>query len=155
MYTANPSRYIFSPRIDGFIDTTEATLSLATSCIIYLCQRRYGLEILDDKDEVANQILSGGYRFHYFSTTLWLELVERYVRLTRSQVPPKELINLLELLVNERSSYEFDGSIENFSQPAHLQPFQPKWPDLHNILCNAAHFRQKCLQAEYHIGKGM
>lgn len=122
---------------------------------MYLCQRRYDPEILDDKNvDVAINILSGVYRFHYFSATLWLEFVERYIRLTRSQTLPDELINLLERLMVERSSYEFKGNTEQSALPD-LQPFKSQYPDLYEMLCDVTHFRQKCLQAEYHISKGM
>src|SRR5690348_4865569 len=82
-------RYINSPRIEGFIDITDATLSLATCCIWYLCQGHHCPWIEDEG--LNDNIIAGDYRLHYYAATTWLELVERYLRLNGSR-PPSELL---------------------------------------------------------------
>jgi len=145
------SRYLFSSRISGSINDAESTLSLAMCCITYLCQGHHDPEILDE--ELSHNILSGVYRLHNFSTTVWLELVERYAYSNRSRTLPNELISLLEMLMQERSNDRFDSVVEDSTQPK-LESFKSKWPNLHSMLCQAAHFRRTCSEAEYKKSQG-
>jgi hypothetical protein len=146
------SRYVFSPRISNFIDSVEATLSLAMCTVAYLCLRYYEPTLSDE--EIEDNILSGAYRLHNFATTQWIELVKRYARLSGSQPLSNELTSLLGLLVSERESLEFNNEAELVNQPD-LSRLKPDQPDLYSVLCTVVHFRKKCTQAEYHIGKGM
>jgi hypothetical protein len=151
---ANSPRYIFNPRIDGYIDNTEATLSLAKCCIWYLRQSHHDSWITDD--EIADNIISGDYRLHTFAVTMWLELVKRYVSLNGSKHMSTELIRALECLAAERSSSDFGGSTElaGQSHQPELEKFKYQWPKLHTMLCQVAQFRRRCSSSEYHISKG-
>lgn len=142
------NRYIFSPRITGYIDISDATLSLVTCCIHYLCQRHHDTDLSDN--EIRDNVLSGMYRLHEYSATMWLELVERYSRLAKSTTPPSDLINLFRVFIEKRSSDEF---IDNATlPPAKIlgQPlFESDCPDVYKMLRNAAYFRKKCAEGEY------
>jgi len=118
---------------------------------MYLCQGHHDPEILDE--EISHNILSGAYRLHDFSTTVWLELVERYACSNRSRTLPNELISLLEILMCKRSSDQFDSCAEDSTQPK-LESFKSSWPDLHSMLCKVAYFRQSCSKAEYNKRQG-
>jgi hypothetical protein len=151
---ANSPRYIFNPRANGYIDNTEATLSLAKCCIWYLCQSHHDSWITHD--EIVDNIISGDYRLHNYAVTMWLELVKRYVSLNGSKPLSTELIRALECLTTERSSSEFGGSTElaGQSHQPDLEIFKHQWPELHTMLCNMAQFRQQCSSSEYHMSKG-
>ncbi|KAF2191077.1 hypothetical protein K469DRAFT_746515 [Zopfia rhizophila CBS 207.26] len=144
--------YLFSPRISGFIDHADATLSLAMCCITYLGQAHHDTEMLDE--EISQNILSGTYRFHDFSMTMWLEVVERFVFSTHFQTPPDALISVLEMLVEERSNDQC-SSITEKGTHSMLEPFKTNWPQLHSMLCEAAKFRQKCSKSEYNKRQGL
>src|SRR5665811_2059108 len=84
-------RYIFSPHITSFVSISDATLSLATCCIQYLCQRHHDTDLSDDK--LRSNIISGIYRLYDYSSTMWLELVEQYTRSLKSTAPSSDFIS--------------------------------------------------------------
>lgn len=145
-------RYIFSPRITSYIEISDATLSLATCCVHYLCQRHHDTDLSDD--ELRNNILLGIYRFHDYSATMWLELLERYIRTTKSTSLPNDIINLFQMFVEKRSSDEF---IKDTVLPA-IQTLSQRlfseYPGVHEMLSNAASFQKKCSEGEYNAHKG-
>ncbi|ERF71684.1 hypothetical protein EPUS_08997 [Endocarpon pusillum Z07020] len=145
--------YIFNPRVDGSIDNTEATLSLAKCCIWYLLQSHFDPRITDD--EVADNIISGKYRLHNFAVTMWSELVKRYISLNGSKSLSTKLISALECLAIERSNSDFSGSIElaGQSDQPQLEKFKDQWPELHTMLCHVAQFRWRCSSSDYHMSK--
>lgn len=147
-------RYIFNPRIDGFIDNTEAALNLAQCCIWYLCQSHHDAGISDD--EIENNIISGDYRLHDYAVTKWLELVKQYVSLNGSKPLSSELIRALECLATDRSNREIAGSTElsGQSHQPDLEKFKYLWPKLHIMLCQMLHFHWRCSSSEYHMSKG-
>lgn len=112
--------YIDDPNIEGCIDTTEATLSLAICCTKYLCQDHHNPWIEDS--EVEESVFSGDYRLHYYATSTWLELVERYLDLAGSKAPPPELISALENLDGARSQWESQYRIDQADAWIALDP---------------------------------
>ena len=151
---ANLLRYIFDPSIDGYIDYTEATLSLTKCCIWYLCNSHHDAWITDD--EITSNIISGDYRLHDYAVTMWLDLVKHYVSLNESKPLSSELIRALECLMTERSSSEFAASTELAGQSYQLdlEKFKDQWPELHTMLCHTAHFHWRCSTSVYHISEG-
>jgi hypothetical protein len=146
-------RYIFSPHIASCINISDATLSLATCCIQYLCQKHHDTDLSDD--ELRDNVLSGAYRLHEYSSTIWLELVERYIRFTKLDTPPSDLIKLFQVLIEKRCSDKF--SDDNKSAPPEiLAQYLSKWdyPDIQETLRNAAYFRNQCSEGEYDKRKG-
>ncbi|KAK5987844.1 hypothetical protein PT974_11978 [Cladobotryum mycophilum] len=143
--------YIHSTRIGNYIDPTEATLSLATCCIQYLCQDHHSPGIRDD--ELEDGIKLGNYRLHYYATDMWLNLVVQYLRLTVSKDLSNELIAALDKLHKERGKYEFSGGTELEGQryPSELQQIESYYPDLFCFLRNVAQFQQKCTTSLYHL----
>ena len=146
-------RYIFSPHFTGHIELSDATLSLATCCIQYLCQRHHDTDLSDD--ELLNNVLSGIYRLHDYSTTMWIDLVEQYIRLAKLATPPKHLINFLRLLIEKRSSDRFVHSFVSFdNQTPSQQLFKSDYPDVYEMLRNAANFKKKSSEGEYDKNEG-
>lgn len=152
--SADSTRYIFNPRVDGSIDKKEATLSLARCCIWYLLQSHFDPWITEN--DVADSIISGNYRLHNFAVNMWLELVKCYVGLNESKPPSTELISALECLTIERSNSDFSGSTElaGQSHQPQLEKFKDEWPELHTMLCHVAQFRWRCSSSDYHMSKG-
>ena len=118
---------------------------------MYLCQGHHDPESLDE--DMSYNIISGAYRFHDFSKTVWLELVERFVCLSQSQTLPDELISLLEILMRERSNDQCNGTAKQSAQP-NLRSFESNWPQLHSMLLKAAYFRQMYSKTEYNKRQG-
>lgn len=150
-HESNRHRYLFSPQISGYIDPTDATLSLAMCCITYLSQEHHDREI--DDEEMAYNLLSGLYRFHEFATTMWLELIERVTRFYSLGSMPKELIAILETFLAERKNRHYKGTTAK-SVERRFSSFKKDWPELHDILCKAAGFRHVSSKAEYNKNKG-
>lgn len=150
----NLVRYIFNPRIDGFIDNTEATLNLAQCCIWYLCQSHHDAWIPDD--EIEENIISGQYRLHNYAVTMWLELVKKYVSLNGSKPLSSKLIRALECLVKDRSRSEIAGSTElaGQSHQPEFEKFKYQWPELHTMLRQMVQFHWRCSRSEYQMSKG-
>ncbi|KAH7305450.1 hypothetical protein B0I35DRAFT_362187 [Stachybotrys elegans] len=145
--------YLFSPRIVGYIDLTEATLSLAQRCIWYLCQIHHDPWI--DDYEIEANIISGDYRLHYYASTTWLELVECYFRLNGRNTVSLELISALNSLYGGRTKWEFEQISETeLSAVMHrpeLEGFSKEYPELYKFLLHAAYLRESCSTSEYHI----
>lgn len=151
---ANIPRYIFNPRIDGYIDSTAATLNLANCCIWYLCQSHHDTWISDD--EIAKNLISGDYRLHNFAVTMWLDLVERYVSLNGSNPLPSKLTDALDCLATDRSNSEFAASTElvGQSQKPYLEKFKDEWPTQYTLLLNTVQFHRRCFCFEYRMSQG-
>ncbi|KAL6403418.1 NACHT domain protein [Ilyonectria robusta] len=143
--------YIDDPNVEGFIDTMEATLSLTICCTKYLCQDHHNPWTEDP--EFEENVISGDYRLHYYATSTWLELTERYLSLAGSKAPPPQLINALENLDGARSQWEYRGGTELEAQlyPRVLRKVEPHRPDLFAMLRNVARFRQKASTSQYRI----
>jgi len=123
-------------------------------CIQYLCQRHHDTDLLDE--EIHQNVLSGAYRLHEYSATMWLRLVEQYNRLLKSTTLSKDLINLLQVFIEKRSNGEFkDHGTPLPAQSLNQHLFGSDSPDVHEMLCHAAYFRQKCSDGEYSKRKGM
>lgn len=136
-------RYLFSPRISGFIDGPEATLSLAMCCIAYLCQRHHDPEIGDK--EIGSFAISGAYSFHNFSISMWLDLVERASALLPQRLP-WTLIDLLQRFLNERYNEMYNGEADAISS-VHLK----EHPKIYALLCKAAQFRRVYSRSDYNV----
>ncbi|PMD44746.1 hypothetical protein L207DRAFT_552817 [Hyaloscypha variabilis F] len=131
--------YIFSPHIPNCINISDATLSLATCCIQYLCQEHHDTDLSDD--ELRENLLAGAYRLHEYSATIWPELVERYIRFAKSASPPSDLIKLIQLLIEKRSSDEFSNDGSTLLELSAKQSFKWDYPEIHEILRKAVCFR--------------
>jgi hypothetical protein len=101
-------------------------------------------------EELRDNVLSGAYRLHEYSATMWLELVERYIRFAKSATPPSDLIKLFQMLIEKRSSDEFSNNSESTPPEISVQHlFKKDYPEIHEMLRNAAYFRSKCSEGEY------
>lgn len=151
---ANLLRYIFNPAIDGYIDSTTATLNLAICCIWYLCQSHHDSWISDD--EITQNLISGDYRLDSYAATMWLDLVERHISLRGSNSLPSELIRALDCLARDRTSSECTVSTElvDQSQKPYLKQFEDEWPKIHTLLSNMIQFHWRCSNFEYRMSKG-
>ncbi|CZR60110.1 related to NACHT domain protein [Phialocephala subalpina] len=140
--------YIFSPHTSSVINISDATLSLATCCIQYLCQRHHDTDLSDEN--LRENVLAGMYRLHEYSATMWLGLVEQYIRLAKSATQPSDLISLLRMFIEKRSSDEFinDTISPHIQTPGQLS-FKSDYPDVNEMLCKTANFKKKCSEGEY------
>ncbi|KFA48785.1 hypothetical protein S40293_01495 [Stachybotrys chartarum IBT 40293] len=143
--------YINSPNIENFIDIAEATLSLSTCCIYYLCQSHHCPWIEDE--ELQECIMAGDYRLHYYAVSTWLELVDRYLGLKGSNSPSEDLICALDKLHAERGKWGFEGGTELEGQqfPKNLQKLESRRPDLFRFLRDVGRFKQRSSTSRYRL----
>lgn len=148
----NFCRYFFSPTITNYISISDAILSLATSCIQYLCQRHHDTEL--SEEELRENMLTGKYRLHDYSATMWLELIIRYMRLVQLETSPKNLIDLLGMFIEQRSSNNFIEDVAPTKRTG-LQPWlEPNHPDISKMLHNATNFDKKIIEGGLDKRKG-
>lgn len=127
-------------------------LSLTMACIAYLCQQHHGPD-LPTKD-ITENILAGAYTLHEFAATAWLELVECCVRLFPKNIPPSELICLLDVLFLQRLNYEYNGKPQGIRRPG-WKALKERKPELYEMLLMAVEFRQDSSTSQYSRQKGM
>ena len=120
-------------------------------CVTYLCQTHHGHDLLDE--DIAHNILSGAYRLHDFAATAWLELVERFIHLSRQDTISHELIDALEMLRCGRTQGIYTEGAEA-SVLSSLKPFKSVSPAVHNMLCKVANFRRVSLEGNFDKNKG-
>lgn len=118
-------RYLFSPRIAGSINLLEAKLDLTKRCIWYLCQNHHVTFAMENHDDFDNKILSGLYRFHYYASTMWPELVEDYLQCAATETLPQDLISALETLHDQRGQRKVEELDQKEAiEGGHVQAFQ-------------------------------
>ncbi|KAH7359598.1 NACHT domain protein [Pyrenochaeta sp. MPI-SDFR-AT-0127] len=142
--------YFLSPQIASSVDAVESTLGLTLTCITYLCQPHYDIDILDE--DIEQNILSGVYRLHNFATTTWLDLLKKYISFDHSAGVPDELVSILETLTTERHNCQYNGS-EEPSSPRSLEAFKKHCSKLHTALRKSVHFRLLWAKAAYQMTK--
>ncbi|KAK9774329.1 putative NACHT domain-containing protein [Seiridium cardinale] len=141
--------YLTSPRIPGFVGTTEATLGLAVSCITYLCQQHHDLATTDE--EIRNNLRNGLYVLHDFSTTMWPKLVKSCLDAYGSRGLPDRLIKALESLMATRKNNQYkDESDSNESLLSGTLDVIPS-ADIRAFLTQAHRFRRVCGASEHRI----
>ncbi|KAK5057894.1 hypothetical protein LTR84_011895 [Exophiala bonariae] len=138
--------YFFSPSINGSLSFMEATLSLATCCITYLCQTHHDYNIPDA--DLEYNILSGAYRLHDFAVLMWPELLKRYNHLVGQGSVCDKLVDVLETLRCERANETYEESAGS-STPSYLERLKTTSPALHDIICKAVHFRELSLKSNF------
>ncbi|KAF2239008.1 hypothetical protein EV356DRAFT_504364 [Viridothelium virens] len=143
--------YLFHNQITGFIDDTVATLSLATTCIAYLCQPHHGPELRDE--EIEHNTIAGVYRLHDFAASTWFELVEKLAHLGPSYTPPNELVNLLEILSACRMNESYNSALSSVA-PSSSFCFGHEPPAVYEMLCRMSQFRKASSGSVFHKGKG-
>jgi hypothetical protein len=144
-------RYISSPRLVPWLDLKKSSVSLATCCISYLCQKHHDSELAEEA--IRQNALEGKYILHELATASWLELVERVIGPGHRDVAiPSELVHSLEMLLEDRSNPEFIGEFEN-EQPQ-IVALKVVSPDLHDLLAKAIGFRQEYSVSQHKRQKG-
>lgn len=122
-----------------------------SACLTYLCQQHHEPSL--SSEEISDYTLNGAYTLHEFAATTWLELLERYVEMTSKEDVAPEMISLLELLSGSRTNFEYEG--ESKSMPHfRLRSFKDGWPQLHDMLQNAAGFCHVRSTSQHKVTKG-
>jgi hypothetical protein len=85
---------------------------------------------------------------------MWPELVERYIHFAKSASPPSDLIKLVQLLIEKRSSDEFSNDESTLSETSAKHSLKWDNPEIHEIFRNAVYFRSKCSEGEYDKRQG-
>ncbi|KAK2764389.1 hypothetical protein FQN54_009083 [Arachnomyces sp. PD_36] len=130
--------YLFDQQASNFVDSMQAHLDVATTCLTYLCSDLFDPEI--EKEHLRESILSGGYRLHNFSAFQWMETILRFTKTVHDQAIPDVLIEILELFVSQRENLTYTRSSDTTPEFAELRPFKIKRPKLYDILCRALQF---------------
>ncbi|RYP21518.1 hypothetical protein DL765_002154 [Monosporascus sp. GIB2] len=143
-------QYIFSPNISGFINRTEVTLGLATTCITYLCQPHHDQDCSDE--ELQENVLGGFYAFHDYSSHTWFDLVAGCISSEEEKKLIPQLTSPLQFLLERRANNKFSRSKQVPPLPR-LECFREACPDVYGMLCNVANFRRLCEGAEHSKSK--
>jgi hypothetical protein len=122
------------------------------SCIAYLCQQHHNPELLHE--EITENVLAGTYILNEYATSYWLELVERCLHFNQKSKPSSDLIHLLETLLSERVNYEYEDKAEDM-RTLRTEVLKSEWPDLHDMLSKAIHFRHVCSTSQHRRQTGM
>ncbi|TGJ79599.1 hypothetical protein E0Z10_g9161 [Xylaria hypoxylon] len=144
--------YIFSNRIQGFIDLQASTLSLALRCITYLCQGHHDLNLSDE--EIGRNILSGTYVLDYFATNMWQKLVKDYLNFAEQDEPQEELGLRLDELQARRLRYQLPEDDDVDDMHPTFDTFKENYPEAHSLIGQTLRFRQKCTALEYRMYPG-
>ncbi|KAK0630428.1 hypothetical protein B0T17DRAFT_607368 [Bombardia bombarda] len=145
--------YMFSTHrnVAGRITRRDAALSLAICCINYLRQGHDSFV----HDKVESGIIAGKYRLHSYASTMWIRLVESYLKLNLSDAVSTQLTDALECFFSETSSDEYSLVNETSDQPdpttlyPALQSLRTVSLDLHIGLCRAAYFHQQWTGSDF------
>lgn len=148
----NFCRYIFNPTIANHISLSDATLSLVTCCIQYLCQRHHDIEL--SEEELRENLLAGKYRLHAYSATMWLELLMQYMRFVSLETPSKNLIDLLGTFVEQRSNSNFIENAAPTKQNGLQAWLESGHSDISKMLHNATTFDKVISEGELDKRKG-
>jgi hypothetical protein len=124
----------------------QATLDLAMRCIEYLCQRHHDPDL--PAKERSENVFTGQYSFHAFSTRMWFDLVCQYLRSIKAANPSANLIDAIQMLWEARKIQDFytvdeseDESEDKSDNEATFETLKVKHPLLHQLLCGVSRFR--------------
>jgi hypothetical protein len=122
----------------------QATLDLAMCCIEYLCQRHHDPDL--PAKERSENVFTGQYSFHAFSTRMWFDLVCQYLRSIKAANPSANLIDAIQMLWEARKIQDFHrtagGESEDESDnEATFETLKAEHPLLHQLLCGVSRFR--------------
>ena len=131
--------------------TCVALLASLSTCLTYLCQQHHEPNLTSE--EISEYALASAYTLHEFAATTWLELLEQYVEKTSKEEMASELISLLEILSGNRTNFEYEGESKNMPH-FRLRSFKDGWPQLHDMLQNAAGFRHVRSTSQHKMTKG-
>jgi hypothetical protein len=127
-------------------------LSLAISCITYLCQPHHDPNLSDD--QIRKYVLSGAYRMHDVASLLWIELVDKCTRSNTSDTFSKELMDLIRLLIEERKNDSYVSPSETLDR-LRFKSLEILSLPVRDNLCEIFQFRQTCAQKDYSRSKGL
>ena len=144
-------RYLFSPKVVGFLILEDAVAGLATVCINYLCQTHHRQSL--QSAEVRPHLLSGAYRLHNSASATWIKLVLLYVRLAKDNTVPDELTSALETLSCERTKGSSMDTVEPISA-SNLHRFKSLSPTIVDMVSRAAEFQQLSKTENFQVNDG-
>jgi hypothetical protein len=127
----------------------QATLDLAMRCIDYLCQRHHDPDLPAKKR--SENVSTGQYSFHTFSTRMWFDLVYQYLRSIKEANPSANLIDAIQMLWETRQIQDFNstaggGSEDESDNEATFGTLEAKYPLVHQLLCRVSRFRNSSFQ---------
>ncbi|ETS84159.1 hypothetical protein PFICI_02184 [Pestalotiopsis fici W106-1] len=143
--------YLFSPKIEGFINVQDSTLSLTLKCIAYLCQSHHDSKL--PTESISKGVLAGIYVLHDYAVSNWLRLIEQYLQQGSKRSVPDILASFLERLISERINDNYEGE-NNDRMEVKLGDMREKLPDIYATLSDVAHFRHICSSSQHRIERG-
>ncbi|KAH8668654.1 hypothetical protein BX600DRAFT_538673 [Xylariales sp. PMI_506] len=123
-------------QISDYIDKAEANLSLATSCLAYLCSGVFDTELSDD--EIQDHVLSGQYRLHGFVAQNWISLVKPYINQPGTMREHSHLVELLTRLALELNNYQY-RAVTDYTKSA-FKAIEEEWPEICHVLHGTVQF---------------
>ncbi|KAK5235331.1 hypothetical protein LTR47_003516 [Exophiala xenobiotica] len=143
--------YIFSPNVPGHVCRTEASLSLASCLINYLCQTHHDPDLSDE--EIIGNAMAGAYCLHNLATTGWLDTLELYGRSKGSQLLSDTAIDAVERFISDRHNDAYANDATASFEPS-LGCFKVASDDVYRMLCESARFRQMSQKGTFDKANG-
>ncbi|OBR03043.1 Nacht domain protein [Colletotrichum higginsianum IMI 349063] len=143
--------YILHNKTLDHITLLDATLSLTTCCITYLCQAHHNEEL--SREDIGENLLSGAYRLHDFAALFWFELLKQFLILNKTDKLPDDLVDGLESLYDERYDAGHQANAESQDIKAEFDIFGPKLAPLQQMLNNVSGFQMTVANSDYHLGQ--
>ncbi|KAK5267403.1 hypothetical protein LTR96_007436 [Exophiala xenobiotica] len=144
--------YIFSPNVPGHVCRTEASLSLASCLINYLCQTHHDPDLSDE--EIIGNAMAGAYCLHNLATTGWLDTLELYGRSKGSQLLSDTAIDAVERFISDRHNDAYANDATASFEPS-LGCFKVASDDVYRMLCESARFRQMSQKGTFDKANGI
>ena len=117
-------------------------------CIQYLCQTHHDFDL--SEGELSANLLFGLYRLHEYAISMWFKLMLRYHDLVNPANPPRDVLDLLQDLIEQRSNDAFVADAPPSLMPVRgLYLFKNDYPDIYHVLCSTSHFYKRCFDGEY------
>ena len=144
-------RFLFGPESDQYIKQSKGNITIASTCLKYLCSDCFEPELSDQ--EITGAILRGAYVLQEYAVSHWLEHVIR--GLSNSIEPPSlEQISCdIEAMVELRKNHDFEILPTGYVAHPSLRIFEAKTPEVFKALTAIHSFLQK-RWSEYSLADG-
>ena len=145
------ARYFFSHQVANSLDVSEYTLSLAKTCITYLCQEHHDPDT--DESQFETHFLNGVYRLHHYATGSWIRLLQLYFQAKEMSPACSQLLDLLHRVLDHRvnADHDLDDGNADFSS---FKSLKNAFPELYRLLCREAYFHQRSESNLVKLGMG-
>ena len=140
--------------VANYLSTAQYTLSLAKTCVTYLCQPHHDPTL--DQNSTATHLVNGVYRLHHFATDAWSKLTEICAlckEVDKDSEDWRELVCLLCNLQKTRANASYHLPDEE-TDLLRLKDVQDSEAETYKLLSREAHFLKNSEVRLFEVDKG-